>query len=65
MIFLVKKNLFSGAKMASNEPTLIATMASSLIQPVTCSLINAITGKGIMRPGKEQEDGFLSLLALQ
>ena len=51
--------------MASNEPTLIATMASSLIQPVTCSLINAITGKGIMRPGKEQEDGFLSLLALQ
>ena len=49
----MKKKLFSGAKMAS-----------SWMQPVTCSLINDITGKGIMRPGKEREDGFLSLLAL-
>ena len=35
----------------------IASMASSLIQPVAFSLINAISGKG-------QEDRFLSLLAL-
>ena len=32
-------------------------MASSLIQPVALSLINAI-------PGKEQEGGFCQLLAL-
>ena len=50
--------------MAPMVASLIATMTSSLIQPATCSLINTKTGKGIMRAGKEQEDGFLSLLAL-
>ena len=35
-----------------------------MIQPVTSLLINAITEKGIMRPGKGQEGGFLPLLEL-
>ena len=36
---------------------MIAPMASSLIQPISSSLINHITGKG-------QEGGFLPLLPL-
>lgn len=44
--------------------SLIAPMASLLIQPVASSLINAITRKGVMRVGNGQEGRFLSLLAL-
>ena len=44
--------------------SLIAPMTSSLIQPVASSLINAIAGKGVMRSEKEQQGGFLSILAL-
>ena len=43
--------------MAPMAATLTASMASSLIQPVSSALINVITGKG-------QEGGFLPLLAL-
>ena len=43
---------------------LIAPMASALIQPVTFSLMNTISGKGVMRAGKEQEGGFQQSLAL-
>ena len=43
--------------MAHMAASLIAPMASSLMQPVASSLVNAISGK-------EQEGGFLPLLAL-
>ena len=43
--------------------SLITAMASSLIQPLAFLLINAMTGKGVRRAGKEQESGFLPLLA--
>ena len=39
-------------------------MASTLIQPVASSLINAITAKGVTRAGKRREGGILSLLTL-
>ena len=39
-------------------------MTSLFIRPVVSLLINAISGKGVRRAGKEQEDGFLPLLAL-
>ena len=39
-------------------------MTSLFIQPVASLLINAISGKGVRRAEKEQEDGFLPLLAL-
>ena len=37
-------------------------MASSLIQPEASSLINAISGKGVLRARKGQEFGFLPLI---
>ena len=37
---------------------------SLFMRPVTSLLINAISGKGVMRAGKEQEGGILLLLAL-
>ena len=43
--------------------SLIAPMTPSLIQPVAFSLMNAITGKGVMRAGKGQKGGFFPLLA--
>ena len=43
---------------------LIARMAFSLIQLLAFSLINPITGKGVMRPKKGEEGRFLPLLAL-
>ena len=42
----------------------VVSMASSLVQSVTSSLINAISGKGVIRARKRQEVGFLPLLAL-
>ena len=48
---------FLGAIIAPMAASLIALMASSVIQPAAFSLINTITGKG-------QESGFLPLLAL-
>ena len=50
--------------MAPMGPLLIVSMASSLIQPVASSLVNAITGKGVMRARKGQESGILPLLTL-
>ena len=44
--------------------SLIAPMASSLMQPVVALFINDISEKGIMGEGKEQKDGYLPLLAL-
>ena len=43
---------------------MIIPMASSLIQPVTSSMINAITRNGVSRTGKRQESGILPFLAL-
>ena len=43
---------------------LTAPIASSLIQPVVDSLINAISGKVVMRPEKRWETEFLPLLTL-
>ena len=37
---------------------LIEPIASSWIQPVNSSLINAITGKGVTRTGKDKADFF-------
>lgn len=42
---------------------MIAPTASSLIQFVASSLINSISGKGIVRLRKGREGGFLPLLA--
>ena len=51
--------------MAPMPASLIAPMASSLIQHVaSSSSINAISGKRVMKAGKSQESGFLTLLAL-
>ena len=43
---------------------MMATMAALLIAPMVFLSINAITGKKVMRAGKEQKSGFLPLLAL-
>ena len=43
---------------------MIAPTTSSLMQLVVSSLVNAVTGKGVMRAEKEQEGGLLWLLAL-
>ena len=62
-----QKNLedgFPGAIMQPMAASLIASMVSLLIKPVGCSMINAITGKGVMSTGKGQEDGFLPLIIL-
>ena len=37
---------------------------SSLIHPVTSSLINTITGNGVRKAGKGEEGGFFLLLTL-
>ena len=39
-------------------------MVASLLAPMASSLINAISGKGVMIVGKGQEGGFLPLLEL-
>ena len=44
--------------------SLIAPMASSLMQLAASSIINNITGRGAMGVGKGQEFGILPLLAL-
>ena len=43
---------------------LLATIAASLIAPMASSLVITITGKRVIRAGKEQEGGILPLLAL-
>ena len=55
---------FLGAMTPHIDASLIAPTASSLIQPVTSPLINAIIGKVVMRAGKGEEGGFLPLLAI-
>ena len=44
--------------------SLIATTAFSLIQPSVSSLINTISGKGVMRLEKRKKCGYLLLLTL-
>ena len=44
--------------------SIITPMTFSLTQPVATSLINAISGKGVMRAGKEKEPAFLLFLVL-
>ena len=43
---------------------LIEPIASSWIQPVNSSLINAITGKGVIRTGKRQGRFLLLLISI-
>ena len=50
--------------MAPMADLLITSVDSSLIQPLAYSLINATSGKVVMRAGERQEDGFLALLSL-
>ena len=45
--------------MTPLDPLLTATIASTLIQPASCSLINATYEKKVTKAGKEQEDGIL------
>ena len=49
--------------MAFMTASLIAPIASLLMQPVTSSLINVITGKWVMIGGKEKEGRFFTLIA--
>ena len=51
--------------MVPMAASLIALMVSLLIQSNVSLLINAISEKGVIRTGKGQEGGFLSLLALK
>ena len=55
-----QEDQFLGAMMARS---LIAPMASSLIQLAPSSLMNHIFRKGVMRVGKGQEGGILPFLA--
>ena len=55
---------FLAVKMALIAASLIAFLASLFIQPVTFSLLNAISVKNFTRAGKRQESGILPLLAL-
>ena len=51
--------------MAPMAASLIALMVFLLIQSNVSLLINAISEKGVIRTGKGQEGGFLSLLTLK
>ena len=53
-----------GVIIAPMGASLIESMAFSLIKPVACSLINALSGKGNMRAGKGQEVLLLPLFSL-
>ena len=59
-----KEGGFLGAMMACMFASLIPTKFSSLTESVASSLINAVSGNGVMRVGKEKEGGFLPLLIL-
>ena len=59
-----EKGGYYGAMITLTSALLIAPIASSLIQPVVDSLINAISGKVVMRPEKRREAEFLPLLTL-
>ena len=63
-----KKTILNyGVSLAKDfVPVLVSNiaMASSLIQPMDSSLINAITGKRVVRARRGQEGGFIPLLAL-
>ena len=50
--------------MASMAASLIGPMTASLIQHVASSMINALSGKGVMREKKGQEVEFLPLSIL-
>ena len=50
--------------MTHMTASLIQPVAFPVMQPVASSLINAITGKGVMRAGKGQKGGFFPLLTL-
>ena len=50
--------------MEPMAPSMIASIAYLVIQPVLSSLVNAISGKGVMRAGKGRESGVLPVLAL-
>ena len=50
--------------MAPMADLLITSVDSSLIQPLAYSLINATSGKVVMRAGERQEDGFLALIII-
>lgn len=54
--------IYDGAMMAPVVDWLIAAMGSSLMQHVVSSFIHSVTGKGVIRTGKQQEAGYLLLL---
>ena len=60
----ISKSEFVDALMAPVAASLIELMASSLIQTMAFSLIISISGKRVMKAGKEKEHGILLLLAL-
>ena len=43
---------------------MMAPMSSSLIQPVASSMMNAVTGKGVMRARKRHENRLRPLFTL-
>ena len=53
-----------GTMIAPMAASLIVLMVASFIQPLASSLINALSGQGVMRARKGQEGGFLPLLTL-
>ena len=62
-----KKGGFLGSMLAHVAASLPAPMVSSLIQTVSSSLINDLSGsyeKGVMRARKGEKVGFLALLPL-
>ena len=59
-----KKKQEGGLFSAMMSISLIAPVASPLIQSVALSLENVISWKGFVRAGKGEEGRFLSLLAL-
>ena len=64
-IFTIVKLLEElGAIMAPMSALLIAPMASSSIQPVPFSLINAISGKGFMRARKTARMCISSIISI-
>ena len=59
-----KKRGYLVAVMTSIADSLIAPMASSWIQNVASSFMNAIAGKEVMRAAKQQESDFFPSLEL-
>ena len=60
----IQEGGFLGAMMAPMDALSIAPMVFLLLQPIASSFTNPITGKGVMKAWKEQEDWILALLPI-